>query len=87
MRGLFLHLLFNETKDRTMTHKQECKTTCIDYLASRNLSYCFTEKEFERIYRGARMGNAFSVGLDAADSMILNYKFNNSEVQLQEEFN
>lgn len=58
-----------------MSHKERVRQHCNDYLQSRQLSYCFNEAEFSRIYRKSTPGgNAFSIGLDAADFMIFNYK-------------
>lgn len=58
-----------------MSHKERVRHNCMEYLQSRQLSYCFNEQEFNRIYRKSTpQGNAFSIGLDAADYMILTYK-------------
>lgn len=58
-----------------MSHKERVRQNCMEYLQSRQLSYCFNEQEFTRIYRKSTpQGNAFSIGLNAADCLIINYK-------------
>jgi hypothetical protein len=74
--GCFLILLINYSTARAMTHKQKCIQQCKDFLNSRNLSQYFNSADFEHIYRkfdGAN-GNAFSIGLSAADFIIFNAK-------------
>ena len=59
-----------------MTHKQLTMQYCIEHLNGRNLSAFFNKADFEHIYRkfnGAN-GNAFSIGLSAADFIISNSK-------------
>ena len=56
-----------------MSHKDKCKKFCTDHLESRGLSSFFSSPAFDSFYRkvdGAN-GNAFSVGLKAADVLIL----------------
>lgn len=59
-----------------MTHKENCIQHCKDYLQSRSLIAYFNSKDFEHIYRkfNGAQGNAFSIGLNAADYIIINAK-------------
>lgn len=65
-----------------MPHKQECICYCIDHLNSRNLSHVYDKKTFEHYYRkfNGAWGNAYLVGLKAADMMIENPTPNEEEV-------
>lgn len=59
-----------------MTHKEICVCNCREHLQSRSLLHVFDQKVFEHYYRknhGAQ-GNAFLIGLNAADLMITEYK-------------
>jgi len=58
-----------------MTHKEECICYCIDHLNSRNLSHTFNRPLFDHYYRKneGSLGNAYLVGVNAADVMITNY--------------
>lgn len=60
-----------------MTHKQQCAATCMQHMEDRGLAAYYKEEDFKHYYRkhGAG-GNAFSVGLSAADFMIRNQNFN-----------
>ncbi len=59
-----------------MTHKQECICYCIDHLNSRNLFHVYNAKLFDHYYRknNGFYGNAFAIGIKAADFMINNYE-------------
>lgn len=64
-----------------MTHKQQCIQHCKEFLQQLNLAQYFNESLFMHVYRkqnGAH-GNAFSVGIDAADHIIINSKNLNDE--------
>jgi hypothetical protein len=65
-----------------MTHKEECICYCIDHLNSRSISGAFNFKTFEYYYRkfNGSCGNAYLVGINAADIMIENFKSNKQEV-------
>jgi uncharacterized UPF0160 family protein len=65
-----------------MTHKQECLCYCIEHLESRSLSHVIDKSIFEHYYRkfNGAWGNAWHVGLSAADMMIENYKPKTQEV-------
>lgn len=71
-----------------MTHKQECIYYCIDYLNQRSIYNAYDSKTFNHYYRknqGA-WGNAYLVGMAAADMMIENFKTTNTqEVSMTEE--
>lgn len=57
-----------------MTHKEECLCYCIDHLQSRSLNHAFDFETFSHYYRkhNGAWGNAWNVGLSAADMMIDN---------------
>ena len=59
-----------------ISHKQQCIGHCKDYLQNLNLSEYFNTTDFEHIYRkfNGAQGNAFSIGLHAADFIIINAK-------------
>ncbi len=59
-----------------MTHKQKCVEHCKEYLDSLNLSAYYNSTHFEHIYRkfNGAQGNAFSIGLNAADFILINAK-------------
>ncbi len=59
-----------------MTHKQECIQHCKDYLNQRQLQQYFNHQDFEHIYRkfDGFNGNAYLVGMNAADFIIVNAK-------------
>jgi hypothetical protein len=59
-----------------MSHKQSCICECREHLQSRNLTHVFNQKEFESTYKKFKgsQGNAFTIGLRAADEMIKSYK-------------
>ena len=56
-----------------MTHKENCIDHCKQYLQDLSLSDIFDEKHFNHYYRkhNGGMGNAFTIGLKAADMMIV----------------
>lgn len=58
-----------------MKHKDECIAICKQYLQDLSIQNIFSEKEFNTYYRknNGGSGNAFSVGLKVADSLILNF--------------
>lgn len=59
-----------------MTHKEKCIQHCKEHLNNLLLSQYFNAADFNHIYRkleGAH-ANAFSIGLDAADYIIINAK-------------
>jgi hypothetical protein len=62
-----------------MTHKQKCIEHCKGYLQQLNLNQYFSETLFMHIYRkqNGAQGNAFSIGINAADHIINNSKPNN----------
>lgn len=57
-----------------MSHKEECICYCIDHLNQRNLAHTFDFSDFNYYYRkfNGAWGNAYSVGMNAADIMIEN---------------
>ena len=59
-----------------MTHKAKCIQHCKDFLAEKNLSQHFNTADFNHIYRkfNGYECNAYSIGLDAADFIIINAK-------------
>lgn len=59
-----------------MTHKEKCVQHCKDYLHTRELSQYFNSTDFNHIYRkfNGAQGNAFSIGLTAADYIIIHAK-------------
>ncbi len=65
-----------------MTHKEECLCYCIDHLNSRNLGFAFDFSTFSHYYRkhNGAFGNAWNIGLSAADMMIQNYNTKKQEV-------
>lgn len=72
-----------------MSHKEECICYCIDHLNSRNLSHVYNKQLFHHYYRkhNGTNGNAFSIGLNAADFMIQNFepkKLYNDDVRRNE---
>jgi len=60
-----------------MTHKQRCIQHCKDYLDRFDCSHYYNSSDFEHIYRkfNGAQGNAFSIGLDAADYILQTAKF------------
>lgn len=64
-----------------MSHKQQCIEHCKDFLQQLNLSQYFSESLFMHVYRKQQgsQGNAWSVGINAADYIILNSKPINHE--------
>jgi hypothetical protein len=60
-----------------MSHKETCIKHCKDYLQQLQLSQYYTEQQFNHVYRkqNGAQGNAFTVGLNAADFIINNSKF------------
>lgn len=65
-----------------MSHKQECIGYCLEYLQSRSLSHVYNTPLFEHYYRKhqGHLGNAYSIGVNAADLMINNYEPKKMEV-------
>lgn len=59
-----------------MTHKEKCIQYCKAYLATLQLLEIFSNALFESYYRkhNGSTGNAYTVGLHAADYIILNTK-------------
>lgn len=59
-----------------ITHKYRCISFCKEYLNELGLSAYFNMPDFMHIYRkfNGAMGNAFYVGMDAADFIIQNAK-------------
>lgn len=57
-----------------MTHKQRCIDNCMQYLEQLQLGYAFSTSIFNHYYRKNHCctGNAYLVGLNAADMMIKN---------------
>ncbi len=64
-----------------MSHKEKCVQYCKEQLQNLQLSQYFNAKDFEHIYRkyNGAQGNAFFVGLNAADFIIHNAKPVNHE--------
>jgi len=59
-----------------MSHKEQCVDSCIEYLNARQLAYAFDFATFNHYYRkhNGATGNAYHIGVSAADMMIENYK-------------
>ena len=59
-----------------MTHKENVKAHCMDYLQQLDLSQYFNISEFERFYKTSNgiKSNAYSLGLLTADFFINNSK-------------
>lgn len=59
-----------------MTNKQRAMQHCMEHLNSRDLISCFDATAFSHVYnkRNGAQANAFLLGLNAADYMILNHK-------------
>lgn len=59
-----------------MSHKEQCVDNCIEYLNSRELAYTFDFAIFNHYYRkhNGSTGNAYHIGVSAADMMIQNFK-------------
>lgn len=58
-----------------MTHKQRCIDYCLQHLQQLSLAFTYSQDTFKHYYKknnGAK-GNAYLVGLHAADMMIKNY--------------
>ena len=57
-----------------MTHKENCIKHCKEYLQSKSLDAYYNSTDFNHIYRkfNGAQGNAFSIGLSAADYIIFN---------------
>ena len=66
-----------------MKQKEKCACNCREHLQSRNLLHVFNQSHFEHIYKkfDGTNGNAFSIGLRAADFMIENYKPTPAELE------
>lgn len=64
-----------------MTHKQKCIGYCKEYLSTYSLTGIFSYSLFENYYRKfhGSNGNPYTVGLHAADYIIIN---TNKNVQL-----
>ena len=58
-----------------MTHKAKCIDNCMQYLEQLQLANIFSPSIFNHYYRKNKgnEGNAFFVGLNAADMMIHNF--------------
>ena len=58
-----------------MTHKQHCIDNCLQYLQQLSLAHTYSQQVFKHYYRknNGAQGNAYLVGLNAADMMIKNY--------------
>lgn len=58
-----------------MTHKQRCIANAMEYLQARGLEMVFDSSIFQYFYRknNGYTANAYTLGLAAADMMILNY--------------
>lgn len=65
-----------------MTHKEQCICYCFDYLNQRNAAHAFNFETFSHYYRkhNGAWGNPYSVGMNAGDMMIENYKPQTQEV-------
>lgn len=65
-----------------MTHKEECICYCIDHLNSRNLAQIFDFSIFSHYYRkyNGAWGNAWNIGVSAADMMIESFNSKSQEV-------
>lgn len=64
-----------------MSHKEQCKQYCKEFLQDLRLNQYYNEAQFQHVYRkqhGAN-GNAWSIGINAADYIILNSKPINHE--------
>lgn len=71
-----------------MTHKQECIDTCMEYLQQLSLVFAYSQSIFNHYYRkhnGAN-GNAYLVGLNAAEMMIKQFDTQTQNVQYDTEY-
>ena len=59
-----------------MTHKATCIAHCKEFLKNMQCLQYYNTKDFEHIYRkfNGAVGNAFSIGIDAADFIIIHAK-------------
>lgn len=64
-----------------MTQKAKCIQHCKDYLQQLNLSHYYSEALFMHVYRkqNGAQANAFSIGMNAADHIIINSQHTNNE--------
>lgn len=58
-----------------MSNKQKCIEYCKEFLQMQGYEGIYSEKEFEHYYRkhNCAGGNAFAVGMNAGDYILLNY--------------
>ena len=63
-----------------MSRKAQCKVYCMEVLCSMQCEKYFTQKEFDRQFKGNSLNNIWAVGLTIADNIIKTAKFINNEL-------
>lgn len=68
-----------------MSTKQKCKGYCMEFLNSRGCGFAFNQSEFDRQFKGCSLLNPVTVGLQIADNLIFNYRYNQNSHESRNE--